>query len=430
MSGENYILKMIAEYRTAREELRTRGRESRDGRTARLEDLRLYHYFETGKEKYASYKKVVSIFSHKNLESLSQEMAKLLSNKRYYASFKLSDEYAGFARDYRTYLEEKKVKGLSAKDLDISFAMKNLKEESGANVLGFLKKEYKENKLQVLRRIAESAAIIQLMSECASHPEKYRASQGANQAEQLIKSGAIETRGNGLNLEEHKKEIQTFFERLSREPREKGFIMRLDSRGFTTTSLMIVDQFYLTDEAMNEVGSYRAYQKELRKNQENQEKDQGRNQESNQESRQGNSINEQASGGQIQEVENQNYFFTVFALDEARAGKNGKADMGIAELISDGLVLGDFENALKEYDDRSEAEEDLADLPVFENIDIDGLNCFADLIGKNTRRREEIKARQEEEAALREEYLRENEECLKEFEKKKEKRRKNFPLTL
>lgn len=268
------------------------------------------------------------------------------------------------------------------------------------------------------------------MSECASHPEKYRASQGANQAEQLIKSGAIETRGNGLNLEEHKKEIQTFFERLSREPREKGFIMRLDSRGFTTTSLMIVDQFYLTDEAMNEVGSYRAYQKELRKNQENQEKDQGRNQESNQESRQGNSINEQASGGQIQEVENQNYFFTVFALDEARAGKNGKADMGIAELISDGLVLGDFENALKEYADRSEAEEDLADLPVFENIDIDGLNCFADLIGKNTRRREEIKARQEEEAALREEYLRENEECLKELEKKKEKRRKNFPLTL
>ena len=67
MSGENYILKMIAEYRAAREELRTRGRESRDGRTARLEDLRLYHYFETGKEKYASYKKVVSIFSHKNL---------------------------------------------------------------------------------------------------------------------------------------------------------------------------------------------------------------------------------------------------------------------------------------------------------------------------------------------------------------------------
>ena len=49
MSGENYILKMIAEYRAAREELRTRGRESRDGRTARLEDLRLYHYFETGK---------------------------------------------------------------------------------------------------------------------------------------------------------------------------------------------------------------------------------------------------------------------------------------------------------------------------------------------------------------------------------------------
>lgn len=108
MSGENYILKMIAEYRAAREEPRTRGRESRDGRTVRLEDLRLYHYFETGKEKYASYKKVVSIFSHKNLESLSQEMAKLLSNKRYYASFKLSDEYAGFARDYRTYLEEKR----------------------------------------------------------------------------------------------------------------------------------------------------------------------------------------------------------------------------------------------------------------------------------------------------------------------------------
>ena len=104
--------------------------------------------------------------------------------------------------------------------------------------------------------------------------------------------------------------------------------------------------------------------------------------------------------------------------------------MGIAELISDGLVLGDFENALKEYDDRSEAEEDLADLPVFENIDIDGLNCFAELIGKNTRRREEIKARQEEEAALREEYLRENEECLKELEKKKEKRMKNFSLTL